>query len=316
MSPVSTASESAERSVNSFHFDSSASDSGDFGRASNGSDIEQPQADNLEESSNSDLSSELASEGNRSTFCTMNSQFSESSDDTIEYDPNMDFPPRHDNSNEIIEINDTQILNVTNIGDDDDVILVPPQQIEVIDLCTQLPQVNEEVIVINDSQSRQRRRRAENSNSIQVLPDHSHRLRSRNRTTPYSSAGASSALLTVHNVTPNSSSHNQNQPGPSHRRNATARALPGASTDSVTLSHSSTAKLPNIDEFKDDVGSSSLNITCPVCLDSIVSRQPVSTNCGHLFCKTCIQESLRVLKKCPMCKKTLSGRNPFHNIWL
>jgi Zinc finger, C3HC4 type (RING finger) len=56
-------------------------------------------------------------------------------------------------------------------------------------------------------------------------------------------------------------------------------------------------------------------VSCPICLESTLGRNPVSTNCGHVFCQQCIQASLQIGKKCPMCKKNLPGKNPFHKIF-
>lgn len=57
-------------------------------------------------------------------------------------------------------------------------------------------------------------------------------------------------------------------------------------------------------------------MNCPICLESIVGRSPVSTNCGHIFCKSCLQTCLKTVKKCPMCQKILTGRSAYHNIFL
>lgn len=40
--------------------------------------------------------------------------------------------------------------------------------------------------------------------------------------------------------------------------------------------------------------------SCPICLCTWVA--PVSTLCGHIFCKNCIAQWLKVTKKCPVCK--------------
>lgn len=40
--------------------------------------------------------------------------------------------------------------------------------------------------------------------------------------------------------------------------------------------------------------NSSLPLKCPICLDSAIKREPMSTHCGHVFCKICI-EQVRVL---------------------
>lgn len=61
--------------------------------------------------------------------------------------------------------------------------------------------------------------------------------------------------------------------------------------------------------------NSLLAIECAICLDSVRDSQPVSTICGHLFCKPCLQASFRVKKECPLCKKKLT-RNSFHDIYL
>lgn len=56
-------------------------------------------------------------------------------------------------------------------------------------------------------------------------------------------------------------------------------------------------------------------IKCPVCFDCVRQREPVSTICGHVFCKECIQAAIRAYRKCPICKKRLTLRN-FHRIFL
>jgi SWI/SNF-related matrix-associated actin-dependent regulator of chromatin subfamily A3 len=39
---------------------------------------------------------------------------------------------------------------------------------------------------------------------------------------------------------------------------------------------------------------------CPVCLDSIGSKDPVITKCGHIFCTPCIERVIEVQHKCPV----------------
>ncbi|XP_017265572.1 E3 ubiquitin-protein ligase TRIM39-like [Kryptolebias marmoratus] len=50
------------------------------------------------------------------------------------------------------------------------------------------------------------------------------------------------------------------------------------------------------------------HLLCPICLD--VFNQPVSTPCGHNFCRDCIQTYWRsaTLPQCPMCKQKLNKR--------
>uniref|UniRef100_A0A452V1H3 RING-type domain-containing protein n=1 Tax=Ursus maritimus TaxID=29073 RepID=A0A452V1H3_URSMA len=46
---------------------------------------------------------------------------------------------------------------------------------------------------------------------------------------------------------------------------------------------------------------------CPVCLDYL--RDPVTTECGHNFCRCCIQQSWADLKDrfpCPVCRHSWS----------
>ncbi|RZC59860.1 hypothetical protein C5167_007158 [Papaver somniferum] len=46
---------------------------------------------------------------------------------------------------------------------------------------------------------------------------------------------------------------------------------------------------------------------CPVCMCSLV--EATSTNCGHIFCKLCIQAALSARSKCPVCRKELSMKD-------
>jgi len=63
--------------------------------------------------------------------------------------------------------------------------------------------------------------------------------------------------------------------------------------------------------------SSMVTLTCSICMDSILNRNPVSTVCGHLFCKECLELSLKCTKKtCPLCRTKLTGKAPFHSIHL
>jgi endogenous inhibitor of DNA gyrase (YacG/DUF329 family) len=59
-----------------------------------------------------------------------------------------------------------------------------------------------------------------------------------------------------------------------------------------------------------------VQIECPICLESVVNREPVSTICGHIYCKDCLVNSLKITtKKCPTCKKQLKGKNSFHPLY-
>ncbi|KAL5286080.1 RNF4 family protein [Megaselia abdita] len=55
---------------------------------------------------------------------------------------------------------------------------------------------------------------------------------------------------------------------------------------------------------------------CAVCLEDLKAHlKPVSTNCGHLFCLNCLQQSIRISGKCPLCNKK-QGKNTFHRIYI
>eukprot|EP00347_Sterkiella_histriomuscorum_P014351 403361204 len=44
-------------------------------------------------------------------------------------------------------------------------------------------------------------------------------------------------------------------------------------------------------------------LTCTICLDLLY--QPVSTQCGHTFCKTCLSNSLKYKNQCTICREPI-----------
>ncbi|XP_052101046.1 E3 ubiquitin-protein ligase RNF4-like [Mytilus californianus] len=61
-------------------------------------------------------------------------------------------------------------------------------------------------------------------------------------------------------------------------------------------------------------------ITCPICMDDYKELQQnkvqlMSTVCGHLFCKPCIQISVRTHRQCPTCRRRLTEKQ-IHPIFL
>lgn len=52
-------------------------------------------------------------------------------------------------------------------------------------------------------------------------------------------------------------------------------------------------------------------VECRICLDDInemrkKKSQIMSTVCGHVFCRCCIETSIKKFKCCPVCKKSLN----------
>ncbi|XP_077250199.1 uncharacterized protein LOC143889752 isoform X2 [Tasmannia lanceolata] len=56
-----------------------------------------------------------------------------------------------------------------------------------------------------------------------------------------------------------------------------------------------------------------VKLRCSICMDTM--KEETSTVCGHVFCKPCISNAIRVQKKCPTCREKLSLTN-IHRIYL
>ena len=48
---------------------------------------------------------------------------------------------------------------------------------------------------------------------------------------------------------------------------------------------------------------------CPICMETMGSRNPVITACAHAFCSDCIETVIAGQKKCPMCRAELADTN-------
>ena len=62
------------------------------------------------------------------------------------------------------------------------------------------------------------------------------------------------------------------------------------------------------------------SITCPVCMENVKTftksgRLLVTTKCGHLFCNSCIRQSITLLHRCPTCSGKLTLKQ-YHRIYI
>ncbi|CAH0592469.1 unnamed protein product [Chrysodeixis includens] len=55
---------------------------------------------------------------------------------------------------------------------------------------------------------------------------------------------------------------------------------------------------------------------CPICWDELGKNPLASTKCGHVYCMKCLQEYLKVEKKCPTCRQALKGSSAYHPLYL
>ncbi|KAI8850025.1 hypothetical protein BC829DRAFT_390236 [Chytridium lagenaria] len=59
-------------------------------------------------------------------------------------------------------------------------------------------------------------------------------------------------------------------------------------------------------------------LKCAICLSTPDATTPLSsTICGHIFCEGCLSASIKNAgKKCPTCRKSISGKNTVHRLYL
>lgn len=62
--------------------------------------------------------------------------------------------------------------------------------------------------------------------------------------------------------------------------------------------------------------TSETNLSCPVCRD--IYKEPVLLNCGHSFCKACLQQwwAQKTTLECPLCRTRSLQRDPPQNLVL
>ncbi|XP_043642418.1 LON peptidase N-terminal domain and RING finger protein 3 [Drosophila teissieri] len=75
----------------------------------------------------------------------------------------------------------------------------------------------------------------------------------------------------------------------------------------------SSEDVPPNKRMRSDSGDSYVPYNCPVCLEDVREREPVSTNCGHVFCKDCIERAVATGRMCPLCGL---DEPEFHRIFL
>lgn len=103
--------------------------------------------------------------------------------------------------------------------------------------------------------------------------------------------------------------------GAGRRRGRGGRAVNYSSDEAETINLDNTIEGADFDEAgpssynsdsvqpstsSHDVSTDSSKPHCPICLCQWTS--PVSTLCGHIFCKNCIAQWVKVTKTCPVCK--------------
>ncbi|KAJ8722892.1 hypothetical protein PYW07_004072 [Mythimna separata] len=59
-----------------------------------------------------------------------------------------------------------------------------------------------------------------------------------------------------------------------------------------------------------------LRIRCPICFNNLGKESVVSTRCGHVFCRNCLQKALLLKPVCPTCRRKLTGYQGYHKLYL
>lgn len=43
------------------------------------------------------------------------------------------------------------------------------------------------------------------------------------------------------------------------------------------------------------------DLNCPICMEDLRNLQAISLKCGHIYCNECMDKTVRVRKRCPLC---------------
>ncbi|CDQ69425.1 unnamed protein product [Oncorhynchus mykiss] len=110
--------------------------------------------------------------------------------------------------------------------------------------------------------------------------------------------------------------------GPKRRRDWESYVLSSDEEEAAVIVPDSpaTAPLSTAPEPSSTARSTPTTISCPICMDmfgEIIDggRTLVSSQCGHLFCNTCIRDSLAKSQTCPTCRKKLNHQQ-YHQIYI
>ncbi|WAR22224.1 RNF4-like protein [Mya arenaria] len=112
-------------------------------------------------------------------------------------------------------------------------------------------------------------------------------------------------------------------PLPSHRRGR-------GTIPAIDLSDEDDDELPNVIPYNPPpttpsptqtgartvMSPEAVKISCPICLDDDKAikqgkKQFMSTACGHIFCRPCLEEAVNNFHQCPLCRKKTSRKNIF-----
>lgn len=55
---------------------------------------------------------------------------------------------------------------------------------------------------------------------------------------------------------------------------------------------------------------------CPICWDELGKNPLASTKCGHVYCLKCLEDYLKLQKKCPICRQSLKRNSAYHPLYL
>ncbi|XP_039971166.1 uncharacterized protein LOC126767892 isoform X2 [Bactrocera neohumeralis] len=171
----------------------------------------------------------------------------------------------------------------------DDVIVVTPDDAEVVDLCT--PNFRR-----NNVRSRNRR----TTNNTEDNPRNDNATRQRLTASRRLSSASGRRASSRRSLTSNEGS--------------SSVSSTSATTSTTNIGTANKDKVndwsPGAQAANSDAGvvseSGRVPFMCAVCMESCVNNQPTSTKCGHVFCANCIRQALRLTRKCPMCNTKLS----------